>query len=219
MSRADRLHAMRSRRVSRWQARRSLEVRGPSIRLRYPRASDATRLFDLASDAEVTRYFSWGPYRTMAEPLAYIARQTRHRRRGTRLEFVVEHMTHGVVGVTGLSEFSHRDRRAIVGTWFGRQWWGSGINAESKTLVAHLAFAVLSCERLSAYSNVEHGRSAKALEKAGFAREGVLRSFHRHHDSPLDVFIWSMLRREWEASQPHDVSLEIIGQPPRWWRR
>jgi [ribosomal protein S5]-alanine N-acetyltransferase len=195
--------------------RRQLEIHGPSIRLRYPSVVDADALLALASDPEVTRYFSWGPYRTLAEPLAYIARQTRYRRRGERLEFVVEHNTHGVVGVTGLSEFSWRDRRAVVGTWFGRQWWGSGINLESKALIAHLAFAMLGCERLSAYSNVEHVRSAWALKKAGFKREGTLRAFHRHGDTQLDVFVWSLLRNEWELSSLREVEAVMTGSPPR----
>jgi hypothetical protein len=35
-----------------------LEVRGPELSLRYARPEDAPRLFELASNAEVTRYFS-----------------------------------------------------------------------------------------------------------------------------------------------------------------
>ena len=45
-----------------------------------------------------------------------------------------------MIGVTGLSEFSLRDRRAVVGTWHGREWWGTGANRQSKTLVLALAF-------------------------------------------------------------------------------
>lgn len=165
----------------------------------------------LASDPEVTQYLSWGPYRTIDEPLAYIKSLPAQRKRGERLEFVVDHTKHGVVGVTGLSEISRRDRRAVVGSWFGKQWWGTGINAESKALIAHLAFAVLRCERLGAYSNVEHHRSAKALTKAGFTREGTLRAFHRHGCIQHDVFVWSMLREESEASR---FVASATGDPP-----
>lgn len=196
---------------------RLLEARGPSVRLRYATASDAEVLLTLGSDAEVTRYVSWGPYQTLDEPLAYIASLPSQRRRGERLEFVVEHAAHGVVGVTGLSEFSRRDRRAVVGTWLGRQWWGSGINLESKALIAYLAFAVLRCERLSAYSNVEHGRSGRALQKVGFKHEGTLRAFHRHKETQLDVFVWSLLRSEWEMSSLRDVDVMMTGQLPACW--
>ena len=66
---------------------------------------------------------------------------SRKRAQGERLEFVIEHPEAGVIGVTGLSEFSLRDRRAVVGTWHGREWWGTGANRQSKALVLALAFA------------------------------------------------------------------------------
>ena len=36
-------------------------IRGPSLSLRYARPQDAGALLELASDPEVTRWFSWGP--------------------------------------------------------------------------------------------------------------------------------------------------------------
>src|SRR6266566_9474044 len=98
-----------------------MEVTGPHLTLRYATEADAPALFALASDPEVTRYFSWGPYRDESEPLAYIARLAGQRERGEQLDFLVVHAEHGPVGVTGLSELSRRDRRAVVGTWLGRE--------------------------------------------------------------------------------------------------
>ena len=45
-----------------------LRVDGDGLALRYPAQRDADTLFTLASDARVTRYFSWGPYRDPQEP-------------------------------------------------------------------------------------------------------------------------------------------------------
>ena len=102
---------------------------------------DAPALFGLASDPEVTQFFSWGPYTDESEAAAYIASlAARKRAQGERLEFVIVHREDGVIGVTGLSEFSLRDRRAVVGTWHGREWWGKGANRQSKALVLALAF-------------------------------------------------------------------------------
>ena len=63
-----------------------------------------------------------------AEAEAYLDRLSGQRAEGEQLDLVQEHHEDGVIGITGLSEFSRRDRRAIVGTWFGRQWWGTGAN-------------------------------------------------------------------------------------------
>ncbi len=85
-----------------------------------------------------------------------------------------------MIGVTGLSEFSLRDRRAVIGTWHGREWWGSGANRSSKTLVLALAFEGLGLERVTAWCGDDNGRSQKALERLGFVHEGVLRRWHVH---------------------------------------
>ena len=44
-------------------------MHGSTLTLRLPEASDAPALLELASDPEVTRWFSWGPYTTVDEPL------------------------------------------------------------------------------------------------------------------------------------------------------
>jgi ribosomal-protein-alanine N-acetyltransferase len=184
--------------------------------LRYADPADAGALFALASDPEVTRWFSWGPYTSVDEPRTYIERLAGERERGERLDFVIA--TGGTVptvaGVTGLAELSRRDRRAMVGTWLGRAHWGSGANAESKALILHLAFEICGLERVGAYSNPGNARSTRALEKLGFRHEGVLRSWHRHGDVHHDVNVFGLLREEW-AGAPFAVSVE--GEPPAPW--
>lgn len=194
-----------------------MELRGSQLTLRPPVAGDAPALLELAGDPEVTRWFSWGPYREIAEPLGWIAEQEALREAGTHLDFVVHHLEHGPIGVTGLTELSHRDRRAMVGTWLGRAFWGSGANAEAKALMAHLAFGVCGLSRLGAYSNPDNARSARALERLGFVREGTLRGWHRHGDRQLDVHVYGLLAAEWAAGPLRGVPHTVIGAPPAAW--
>jgi [ribosomal protein S5]-alanine N-acetyltransferase len=192
----------------------SLTVTGPSLTLRYAEREDAPRLLELGGDADVTRFFSWGPYARVEEPEAYIASLAGKRERGEMLEFLVDHRAYGPIGVTGLSELSPRDRRATVGSWFGRDHWGSGANLESKALVAALAFETLGMERLTAWANTRNGRSQVALERVGFRREGVLASWHRHGDEVHDVVVFGMLRAAWETSRLREVPAAVEGTPP-----
>jgi ribosomal-protein-alanine N-acetyltransferase len=189
-------------------------VRGPRLSLRLPDLRDAPALFRLGSDPEVTRFFSWGPYRDESEARSYLERLPGQRECGDHLDLVVVHHEEGPIGVTGISEISRRDRRGMVGTWFGRRWWGTGVNAESKALVGHLAFHVLGFERLGAYTNVLHRRSQAALQAIGFRREGVLRAWHRHGDQVHDVVAWSILRGEYERSALALVPVEVTGTAP-----
>jgi ribosomal-protein-alanine N-acetyltransferase len=200
-----------------------VRLTGQTLTLRYAEPADADALFALASDPEVTRWFSWGPYTSVDEPRAYIERLAGERERGERLDFVIatggtrlaaEPPCTAVAGVTGLSELSRRDRRAMVGTWLGREHWGSGANAESKALILHLAFEVCGLERVGAYSNPDNARSTRALEKLGFRHEGVLRSWHRHRDVHHDVNVFGLLREEWPGA-PFAITVE--GEPPAPW--
>lgn len=191
-----------------------LALHGPTLTLRIPTLADAPALFGLASDPEVTRWFSWGPYTEETQARAYLERLPGQRRHGEQLDLVQEHREHGIIGITDLSEFSMRDRRALVGTWFGRSFWGSGANTESKALICHLGFDLLGLERITSVANVENGRSRRALEKAGFVHEGVLRGWHRHGDRQLDVAIVSILRPEWQAMTARHLDYTVEGEPP-----
>lgn len=191
-----------------------LRVQGPALALRYATPADAGALLQLGSDPEVTRFFSWGPYTRIEQPLAFIASLDTQRAAGERLEFVVVDGEDRPIGVTGLSEFSPRDRRAVVGTWFGRAHWGSGANRESKALVLALAFRGLGLGRVTAWANPDNGRSVRALERLGFVSEGVLREWHVHEGAPKDVAVLRVLRSEWLAGPLADVRVRIEGEPP-----
>ena len=189
-------------------------VTGPTLTLRYATAEDAPRLLELASDAAVTQWFSWGPYESLDQPESYIAGLEGKRERGELLDFLVVHPEAGPIGVTGLSELAARDRRATVGSWFGREWWGSGANRESKALITAVAFRRLGLDRVTAWANTRNGRSQVALERAGFRREGVLRGWHRHGDAVHDVVVFGMVRGEWERSPLAEVPVQVTGEPP-----
>ncbi len=191
-----------------------MELRGTDVTLRLPRADDAPALLKLASDEQVTRWFSWGPYRSIDEPAAYLAGLAAQRERGEQLDLLIVDHERGPAGIIGLSEFSARDRRAAVGTWLGRDFWGSGVNAAAKGLALHLAFAVLGLERVGAYSNPENVRSIIALERLGFVREGTLRAFHRHGDTRHDVHVFGLLRSEWLAGSVASPGAELVGEVP-----
>jgi ribosomal-protein-alanine N-acetyltransferase len=191
-----------------------VRVEGPNLTLRYATADDAGALFELARDPAVTRFFSWGPYTDVEQPRAYIAGLEEKREAGTLLDFLIVHRAHGPVGVTGLSELSRRDRRATVGSWMGHRFWGSGVNFESKALIAALAFETLGMHRLTAWANTRNGRSQVALERLGFRREGTLAAWHRHGDQLHDVVVYGMLRPGWERSRLRGVQATVEGEPP-----
>lgn len=191
-----------------------LRATGQSLTLRYPEPADAPALYELGRDPQTTRFLSWGPYGSIEEARAWLASRPADREAGTELTFVVEHRVHGPIGATALTEHSARDRRAVVGSWLGRSFWGTGANTEAKALLARIAFEHLALERLGAYASPRNARSVAALTKLGWQVEGTLRGFHRHGDEVHDVHVLSLLRAEWERSPLHAIQARAEGEPP-----
>jgi ribosomal-protein-alanine N-acetyltransferase len=182
-----------------------VRIQGPTLALRAPEPRDADALYELGRDPEVVRFFSWGPYAERAEAEAFIDRVRRER----PYEFFIVGADDRPIGLTGLTELSERDGRAVVGTWLGRDQWGTGANRESKALILYFAFEELRLNRVTAYAHPDNGRSLAALAKIGFVREGVLRSWHSHRGELRDVAILGLLRGEWESGPLRDVDVIV----------
>ena len=190
-------------------------VRGPRLALRVLGPDDVPALFALGSAPDVSRFFSWGPYSSADEAAAYVESLDRQRSSGERLELGIVSLESGeLLGVTGLSEFSLRDRRAVIGTWLGREHWGSGASRESKALLLALAFGPLRLLRVTAMASPQNVRSLAALRRLGFVHEGVLRGWHVHGGVPRDVAVLRMLREEWERTPLAEVPVAIEGEAP-----
>ena len=185
-------------------------VRGPRLSLRYARPGDADALFEMGRDPDVVRFLSWGPYTDVAQAREFIDSLAAKRESGEALEFVITDEHDAPIGITALSEFSRRDRRAVVGTWLGREHWGTGANKESKDLILTVAFEALRLLRVTAYAHPDNVRSLRALEKLGFVQEGVLHGWHVHGDEQRDVAILRLMRDNW--APPPGVTVE--GQVP-----
>lgn len=183
-----------------------MRISGPTLALRPPEPRDADALFELGSDPEVVRFFSWGPYRERVEAEAFIDRVRRERPH----ELLIVGDDDRPIGLTGLTELSERDGRAVVGTWLGRPYWGTGANRESKALILHFAFRRLGLGRVSAYAHPENVRSLAALDRVGFTREGLLRGWHVHRGERRDVVILGLLREEWESGPLAAVGVRIV---------
>ena len=81
-------------------------------------------------------------------------------------------------------------------------------------MIAYLAFELLGMNRIGSYSNPANERSTRALLGVGFEHEGVLRKWHRHGESYLDVNVFGMLRDDWLAGDLAQVPVNATGDVP-----
>ena len=84
---------------------------------------------------------------------------------------------------------------ADVGYWLLPEARGRGVATRTARAVAEFGFS-LGVERIQAYVNVGNVDSERVLERAGFTREGVLRSMPRLGRSRVDQTLFSLLPGE-----------------------
>lgn len=80
-----------------------------------------------------------------------------------------------------------------VGYWMGERHAGKGYMSEAIGLVASYAFDTLRLHRIEAACIPDNTRSIRVLEKAGFRREGLLRSYLRINGSWQDHYLYALI--------------------------
>jgi len=112
---------------------------------------------------------------------------------------VADQRTGALLGTTSLCDYvPTQDRIEIGGTFFGRQFWGSHVNAASKTMLLGYAFEVLGVHRVGFRCDATNLRSAAAIERLGAQFEGVLRGHRSAQDGGRsNTAVFSILASEW----------------------
>jgi RimJ/RimL family protein N-acetyltransferase len=182
------------------------------LALRPFRLADAPEVQRLAGDPEIAdATLLPHPYEDgMAE--AWITSQAADFAAGPGFNFAVERLTDGaLVGSIGL-ETDTAGNQAKLGYWVGRPYWGQRYATEAGRAVVGYGFGVLALERIWAPRFRWNARSARVLEKLGFAHEGCRREFITARGRDEIVELHGLLRWEWEAQQGSHPTLPAVSR-------
>lgn len=80
-----------------------------------------------------------------------------------------------------------------IGYWMGVDHAGKGQMLEALNLVVGFGFETLRLHRIEAACIPDNARSIRVLEKAGFQREGLLRSYLRINGVWQDHFLYALV--------------------------
>jgi RimJ/RimL family protein N-acetyltransferase len=91
-------------------------------------------------------------------------------------------------------------------TWLGigigePGYWGQGYGSEAMSLMLRFAFHELNLHRVQLTVFEYNERAIAAYEKLGFVREGVFRDFLHRDGQRHDMYLYGLLRPEWEEMQ------------------
>lgn len=89
-----------------------------------------------------------------------------------------------------------------VSVAFGdRANWGKGYGSEAMRVALAFAFHELNLHRVQLTVFSYNERAIALYEKLGFQRDGTLREFLQRDGRRYDMYLYGLLRREWEAMQ------------------
>lgn len=164
-------------------------LRTERLTLRPVTPDDAEQLHRLLNDWEVCRMLQTVPFpypRLTADQ--WIADQVAQRQDGRGYHFAITGDENGrevMVGAVGLKMLPDK-RRATLGYWVGRRFWGHGVAREAAGRLLRWALANLDLDRVEATVATDNPASAAVLRAIGFRDTGageeefLSRGGHRH---------------------------------------
>lgn len=144
--------------------------------LRRPLLSDVEAIFErYAADPDVTKFLGWPRHRSIEDTRAFLAFSEMEWERWPAGPYLICSRSDGeLLGGTGLG--FETPQRASTGYVLAQSAWGQGYATEALRAMVDLARGT-GVRRLYALCHPDHRASWRVLEKGGFTREGILRSY------------------------------------------
>ena len=182
--------------------RELLVLKGERVFLRLPVASDYREWADLRGRSRAFLE-PWEPRWTPdeLERTAWRDRLSRYREdyaRGAAVSFFIfDNATERLMGGITLGNIRHGVAQSgHIGYWIGEPYAGKGYMLEALNLLVTFAFDTLRLHRIEAACIPSNTRSVRVLEKAGFQREGLLRSYLRINGSWQDHYLYALIAND-----------------------
>ncbi|MEV6847326.1 GNAT family N-acetyltransferase [Actinoplanes sp. NPDC051411] len=169
-------------------------LEGRHVRLEPLAESHVPALFAAGGrDDEVWRWLSAPTPHTEADLREIVSRRLKDVDDEKRVAFAVLARAEGTaIGTTNLHSWHHADGRIeIGGTWFGRKWWRTAANTETKLLTMTYAFETLGYAAIAWRIHPDNLRSQEAITRVGATLTG----------REPGLLVYSMPRTEWPATK------------------
>jgi [ribosomal protein S5]-alanine N-acetyltransferase len=167
--------------------------------------ADAPAVFLYCSNPAVTRFTLFETHQTIDDSRWFTVEYTRSRyanREPDPFGIVLKaDPLKTVVGAMGIHWAAQPNLVMEFGYSLAEPYWGRGLIAEAAGPVIRCVFEEYAVERLQAQVFVGNDASERVLQKLGFTREGVLRSYIERRGRRWDIVMYSLLRAEWERRQ------------------
>lgn len=140
--------------------------------LRPLRMADADDMFEYASDAEVCRFLSWGPYECREQAAAWIDTRLARVNPTDVLLGVEERASGKLIGVVRAYNVDSPENSAEISYILNPAFQGKGYMTEAAQRVIELLFDGLGVSCVYAYCVEDNNASSRLMERIGMHRDG-----------------------------------------------
>ncbi len=144
-------------------------------------------------DPQIARFTGVPEAPTLEQTREFFGAQPALRQQGAELTLAIaDAATDEFLGTISLLRFEWAARRAEIGYWVAPWARGQGVATAAARLLSRWALERLNLVRLALHTHTDNRASQQVAERAGFTREGTLRSFDARGDRPRDIVVYSL---------------------------
>ena len=169
--------------------------------LREITVEDAPSILNYLSDKEVMKYYGLEPFQTVKDAIDEISwyQSILSNKTGIRWGITVKGQLE-VIGSCGFLNVDAQHARADIGFELNQTYWGQGIASETLKPIITYGFNQLQLQRIQALIEPANTASQMLVERHGFVREGLLRSYEYTCGKYDDLYMYSLLKRDFETA-------------------
>ncbi len=180
---------------------KKLDITGEKVHLRQIRANDAEKAYLFLKNDAVLSNLAWDGPASQQEVYTTYKQWEEEMKNGESYRLAIERVElSDIIGCIDI-RFPKHPQQADIGYWLGESFWNKGNMTDAVRLACYLSFHYLDAVKTAAGVFVGNTGSKRALEKNGFSLDGTMRSQVYKRGEWRDVWLFSLLRSEWESRQ------------------
>jgi RimJ/RimL family protein N-acetyltransferase len=163
------------------------------VTLRPWRADDVDALVALCDDPEIVRFTRVPSPYTRDDALMFMAQQVAAEQRGDLVGCAITDAADDARLVGAIDVRRTGEGRASIGYLLAAEARGRGVATRAVRLISRWALPEMELARLEIHARPDNPASQRVAERAGFTREGVLRSYRLDKGERNDRVVFSLL--------------------------
>lgn len=179
-----------------------LDLHGHRVDLLAVSENGLANMHEYSVKPEFYRYFEYGPFKTVQDTKRYLKKLIElSNSKSGHYWFIKLKAEDKIIGTLGIINIDLRRYSGELGFGLSPDYWGCGYFHESLLMALRYLFVEINIHRISAKTQSNNMPSIKALKRAGFKKEGVMRDFYLSSNGKrYDAILLSIIRNEFSLN-------------------